>query len=93
MDPVLKLLEETGLSAKYCLECAYHVTYVKNFTLNSSLDFTSYEALYGKKPNRRHIRIFGYLCLLYNHIPNLKLHANATPVIHFIRKENGVHQD
>lgn len=64
------LLFEADLEKKFWAEAANTAVYLKNRSVASSIEKTPYEAWTGRKPNLRHIRIFGSPVMA--HIPKEK---------------------
>lgn len=91
MDPVRTLLEQAGLSAKYWEYAIDHVAYVKNRLPHSALICSPYEALTGRKPTLKHVRVFGCAAFVYNEEPKSKAHAKAFPGIYLGCDDNGVY--
>ena len=60
---VRAMLKDSGLPNSHWARAIYQAAYVLNRMPNSKTDLSPYEALQGRKPEMRHIKIFG--CLAY----------------------------
>ena len=91
LDPIRTLLEQAVLSAKYWEYALDHVAYVKNRLYHSAIKRSLFEALTGKKPTLKHVRVFGCSAFVYNHAPASKVHARAVPGIFLGCNDHGVY--
>ena len=91
MDPVRVMLEQSGLSSKYWEYALDHTAYIKNRITSSALNCTPYEALTGKKPTLKYVRVFGCAAFVLNPDPKSKVHAKALPGIFLGCDDNGVY--
>jgi transposase InsO family protein len=71
VERVRSMLEDARLSKRYWAEACMTAVYVKNLSPTRALDrklgATPYEAFHGKKPDVKHLRVFG--CLAFVHVP------------------------
>ena len=66
------MLADSGLPHKFWAEAVSTAAYLINQSPTKSLsDETPFESWHGKKPNVKHLRVFG--CSAYIHIPNNEL--------------------
>ena len=70
MEAARSMLSHAGLSNAYWAEAVATATYLRNRMVSSALKSgqTPFELWHGKKPNLKHIRVFG--CTVYSHIPD-----------------------
>ncbi len=85
------MLEEAGMSAKYCEYAAEHVFYVKKLLPHSALNCSPYEELTKQKPKLKHIKVFGCSGFVYNTKPKSKVYSRANPGIYLGSNDHGVH--
>jgi hypothetical protein len=65
------MLDDAGLSKKYCAFAVSLAVYLKNHTPTCSVvGKTPYEVWHGRKPSFKHVRVFG--CLAFAHVPKEK---------------------
>ena len=70
-ERIVALLNESGLSKKFWVECLAALVHVLNACPTSALiGKTPSEVWHGKKPNVSHLRVWG--CLAYVHIQRIK---------------------
>ena len=70
VEAVRSMLSHAGLSNSYWAEAIATATYLRNHMVSAAIKSgeTPYQLWYGKKPNFKHIRVFGYI--VYIHIPD-----------------------
>jgi hypothetical protein len=77
------MLDDAGLSKKYCSFAVSVAVYLKNLNVTRLVvSKTPYEAWDGRKPILKHLRVFG--CLAFGDVPKekrKKLDYKATPSI------------
>lgn len=62
------MLSHASLPNCYWAEAVSTASYIRNRMRTSSLEVTSYERWYGRKPDLTHMRVFG--CMAYAHVPD-----------------------
>ena len=64
------MLSHESLSNAYWAEAVATLTYLNNQIVSTALKSgqAPYQLCYGKKPNLKHIRVFG--CTVFSHIPD-----------------------
>ena len=70
VEAARSMISHAGLSKTYWAEAVATATYLRNRMVSTALKSgqTPYQLWHGKKPNLKHIRVFG--CTVYSHIPD-----------------------
>ena len=70
VEAARSMISHAGLSKTYRAEAVATATYLHNRMVSTALKSgkTPYQLWHGKKPNLKHIRVFG--CTVYSHIPD-----------------------
>ena len=70
VEAARSMISHAGLSKAYWAEAVATATYLRNRMVSSAIKsgITPYQLWYGKKPNLKHLRVFG--CTVYSLIPD-----------------------
>ena len=70
VEAARSMISHAGLSKAYWAEAVATATYLRNRMMSSAIKsgITPYQLWYGKKPNLKHLRVFG--CTVYSLIPD-----------------------